>query len=37
MRWKVNKYSDKKHFRRTAANTKDINISSKPMRGGIRL
>lgn len=37
MRWKVNKYSDKKVFRRTAANTKAINVNQRIMRGGIRL
>lgn len=37
LRWKVNKYDDKKHFRRTAVNTKAINVQVKPMRGGIRL
>lgn len=37
MRWKTNKHSDKKYFRRTASTTKDINVNAKPMRGGIRL
>lgn len=37
MRWKVNSYKDKKNFRRTAVNTKSINVNTKPMRGGIRL
>lgn len=29
--------NDKQIFRRTASRTKKINVSSKPMRGGIRL
>lgn len=37
MRRKVNMYTDKKYFRRTAVNTKSINVNVKPMRGGIRL
>ena len=37
MRWKPNCYTDKKVFRRTAANHKDINLRAKPLRGGIRL
>lgn len=28
---------DKKVFKRTAASTKKMNVSPKPMRGGIRL
>ena len=28
---------DKKIFKRTAASTKKMNVSPKPMRGGIRL
>lgn len=31
------KSTDKKVFRRTAAKTKKVNISPRPMRGGIRL
>ncbi len=31
------KSKDKKVFRRTAAKTKKVNISPRPMRGGIRL
>lgn len=37
MRWKTNKHSDRKFFRRTAVNTKSINVNAKPLRGGIRL
>lgn len=37
MRWKVNKHKDKRYFRNTAVHTKDINVSARPMRGGIRL
>lgn len=37
MRWKVNQHDDKREFRRTASRTKSINVTSRPMRGGIRL
>ena len=36
MRKKTNKTFDKKHFTRTASHTKDVNLSEKVMRGGIR-
>lgn len=36
-RKKVNTGKDAKIFRKTASNTKKINVSPKAMRGGIRL
>lgn len=37
MRKKVPMQKDKKEFRRTAVNTKKINVNPTIMRGGIRL
>lgn len=37
MRTRVNKYKDKKKFRRTAMNRKKINVAPAIFRGGIRL
>lgn len=37
MRQKMNRSLDRKVFRRTAANTKKINLQQVSMRGGIRL
>lgn len=36
MRRKTNARSDRRHFTRTAAETKSVNIGAKIMRGGIR-
>lgn len=36
-RHETNKHTDEKIFRRTAVQTKDINIIPSNMRGGIRL
>lgn len=36
-RKKMNKRKDKRMFNATARKTKTINLSQKPMRGGIRL
>lgn len=37
MREHVNKKVDKKIFKRTAQKIKKVNVTPKPMRGGIRL
>lgn len=36
MRRKTNPRNDRRYFTRTAATTKDVNLSDKIMRGGIR-
>ena len=36
MRWKVNKYDDRKVFKRTASKIKAVNLNTRIMRGGIR-